>query len=206
MPHSLVMDPVHVRTDLAKFSLPGNKSYPSYETYRALYARYYLGKPVDDLLQFLEPIKGQRVLDLCGGDGQIAVAAVARGANGAVLVDHSAEMISPAAKQCSGVAVHPVPVENFLVQAFVKDDFYDRIICRQGVNYWLDERTARTVSWVLKPRGVFVFNTFNELPPFSWLSPERLVSMLEPHFLIQERRRGATSVYRCEKRWRAGKS
>jgi hypothetical protein len=217
------------------------EKYPDHKTYRALYARYYLGRPVEELLEFLKPLHDHRVLDICGGDGQLALGAIARGAREAVLVDQSSGMIPDELRKCGKILVHEVQIENFLMHAYLTGEFYERAVCRQGVNYWLNEDTARNLSLVLKPGAIFVFNTFHQKPAekprvleydldghmfvetswsigdvvhhiqvrggmephytsFHWLSPDRLQRILTPYFVVVEDRRGATSIYRCQRR------
>jgi SAM-dependent methyltransferase len=218
-----------------------NEQYPDFETYRALYARYYHGRDVGEILQMLDPLQNARVLDLCGGDGRLSLAAIAAGAREVVLVDTSDAMIPPETKDHPQVSIFTYPVDHYLVHAAMHDEVFDGVMCRQGVNYWLDDALTRNVSLVLKPGGVFAFNTFNQRPPenprvlqyeldghsfaevssligdkvhhlqvrdgmkphyttFLWLSPERLRELLEPYFVVNEERRGKTSLYRCEKK------
>jgi SAM-dependent methyltransferase len=40
----------------------------------------------------------------------------------------------------------------------------DVVLCRQGVNYWLNKFTAAALARAMNPGGVFIFNTFNTRP------------------------------------------
>ena len=140
------------------------EKYPDHETYRALYKRYYDGRDVAELLRLLKPIDGMRVLDLCGGDGRLSLAALVEGASNVELVDASAAMIPPPILADRHIHVRVQKVHDALLGLRMRLDSFDRIVCRQAVNYWLNTITAGLVSRVLKPSGVFVFNTFNQRP------------------------------------------
>jgi SAM-dependent methyltransferase len=216
-------------------------TYPDHETYRALYARYYNGRDIAELLQLLEPLSGARVLDLCGGDGRLALGALERRASYALLVDAEATMISKEASDHPRVHVHVGTVHDALFGQRLRCHSYDRIVCRQAVNYWLTEATAGLVSRLLARGGIFAFNTFNEevgtepktrayqygawafaevawriddtvhhlqvreqMEPhytkFRWIPPKEFRELLEPHFDIEEKKEGKTSLYRCVKK------
>ncbi len=138
--------------------------YPDYKTYQALYARYYKGRDVAELLQLLDPLKGARVLDLCGGDGSLALSALERGAGDCELIDTAPEMVPNAIRKDSRFRVHVGTVHDVLFYMYSRGDTFERVACRQAVNYWLNESTAGFVANVLSPGGVFAFNTFNQKP------------------------------------------
>ena len=139
-------------------------AYPDHDTYRALYARFYLGR--FESLSLLDPLQGTRVLDLCGGDGRLALGALESGATKATLVDVSEAMI-PAGLAEAGVTVKRSPVGAFLKFHWMydKEKSFDRAVCRQAVNYWLTEDTAGMVAGVLTQGGIFAFNTLSRKPP-----------------------------------------
>lgn len=138
--------------------------YPDHKTYRALYARYYSGRDVAELLRLLEPLDGMRVLDLCGGDGRLALAALEKGAGEADLVDASESMVAMDKLKLAHVRAHVREVHDALLAMRMWQTSFDRIACRQAVNYWLNETTAGLTARVLRPGGIFAFNTFNRKP------------------------------------------
>jgi len=138
--------------------------YPDHERYRALYLKYYEGRDIGELLSLLEPIADMRVLDLCGGDGRLVLEAITQGAKKGVLVDAQADMISPAALAHSKVEVRALPVRDALLEMKAHGERYDRVVCRQAVNYWFNEETGSLLADVLAPGGRFAFNTFNQRP------------------------------------------
>lgn len=139
--------------------------YPDHQTYRELYARYYSGRDVAELLQRLEPLWGMRVLDICGGDGRLALAALEKCARDCELVDAAAPMVPNEVRKHPLITVHIDIVHVALFYMYSRGVSFDRVVCRQAVNYWLDEATAGFVANVLRPGGIFVFNTFNQKPP-----------------------------------------
>jgi SAM-dependent methyltransferase len=139
------------------------QAYPDHERYRELYQRYYDGRDVGELLDLLEPLEGARVLELCGGDGRLSLAALDRGAAHVRLVDAEAAMVPEEARNHPNLRVWITSADGALLTS--EAGTYDRIVCRQAVNYWLDRKIAQRLYHVLKPGGVFAFNTFNQKPP-----------------------------------------
>lgn len=139
--------------------------YPDHETYKKLYERFYEGRSVEDFFDLAGSMKDKKVLDLCGGDGRLSLEAVGRGAREAWLVEKERPMISNAAWASSRVVVCPQRLETAL-EYFLKAELrFDCALCRQAVNYWLNEETAKPLADVLVRGGIFVFNTFNRKPP-----------------------------------------
>lgn len=134
--------------------------YPSAETYRKLYQRFYEGRSVQDLIELAHPIEDKTVLDLCGGDGRLALKAVQCGAKAVILVDREKNMTV----ESPDIKIFISSVQEFLNDCKTWKCKFDRILCQQAVNYWLDHNTAKLVSEVLKQEGIFVFNTFYNKP------------------------------------------
>lgn len=142
--------------------------YPNADMYAALYERFLQSGP--QRLLDLSPIeRGDMVLDLCCGSGRLGLAALDRGAEKAVLVDQCHKMIGEEAwlRSDSGSASVVVkPVDQFLrdwhLSMVVR---FDKVFCQQAVNYWIDHETADRLALVMRPGGVFVFNTFGREPP-----------------------------------------
>ncbi|OGG40959.1 hypothetical protein A2118_01735 [Candidatus Kaiserbacteria bacterium GWA2_50_9] len=141
------------------------KEYPDSDAYRALYLRFHGGRDVVELTHLLEPLDSARVLDLCGGDGRLTLRALELGAHEVTIVDSTERMVPQALRHNSQVHVQVRPVEIALADMGTRNESFDRIACRQGVNYWLNKKTATLAAAVLKPGGIFAFNTFNQKPP-----------------------------------------
>jgi len=116
-------------------------------------------------------LTGKRVLDLCGGAGEIALECVDRGASFVSLVDKSADMTDLAEMRKSGVEVFLFDVGHYL---FVSNMPKDVVFCRQAVNYWFGKKTVGDLYKSMNSGGVFIFNTFNQQP-----SPEPKVKKYE---------------------------
>ena len=138
--------------------------YPDNETYKNLYARFYNGRTAQELLKLAYPIRGTTVLDLCGGEGRLGLKAVQGGARFVWLVDKEKSMVNVPILPRMDVIISSV--EEFLGQwqCGDQDMHYDRVLCQQAVNYWLDASYAAIVAKLLNPGGIFVFNTFYKKP------------------------------------------
>lgn len=140
--------------------------YPDKETYRKLYARYLSenGRNVNEMLGLAgSDFAGMRVLDLCGGAGEMARGACCRNAQYVLLVDGSKEMIG---ERDSDIHYSVEEVGFFLKDPWYKESGkrFDVVLCRQAVNYWMDKDMAKELSSIMNDGGVFVFNTFNSRP------------------------------------------
>ena len=140
-------------------------NYPDHETYRKLYAKYYNGRDIEELLQLVGHINGSQALDLCCGDGRIALLMLQRGALNVTAVDEAVAMV-PAGlgKKNEHLQVLYKSVASALRELREDGKYFDRVICRQAVNYWLTGITAESLATVMFSGGIFVFNTFNECP------------------------------------------
>jgi len=156
--------------------------YPDYKTYKKLYLRYYDGRDVAELLRLLEPLRGTRLLDLCAGEGQLTLKALEEGAREVVVVDAEPAMISPVLRQHQQVRVATMSVHDALNAMHARGESFERIACRQAVNYWLNEETARLSANILTPGGIFAFNTFNQKPSEK---PRVLQYELEDHVFVE---------------------
>jgi len=156
--------------------------YPDHQTYRELYLRYFSGRDVGELLDLLMPLAGARFLDLCCGEGQMTLVAIARGVQSAVCVDAEPAMIAPVLQNGGQIRVVTDSVQNALRDFNSSGLQFDRIACRQAINYWLNQETAGLVAAVLPRGGVFAFNTFNQKPPEK---PRVLEYELEEHLFVE---------------------
>jgi len=136
--------------------------YPDYETYRILYARYFKEDRLKKLLARL-PFRGGITVDLCCGEGRVALEAKRRGATTVIAIDECKEMIAPAVFDN-----HPnIIVGITSIAAALKTWMFKKArlaICQQAVNYWLTRELAEQLHGILEPNGVFAFNTFNTCP------------------------------------------
>ncbi|KKT29009.1 hypothetical protein A3G55_00265 [Candidatus Giovannonibacteria bacterium RIFCSPLOWO2_12_FULL_44_25] len=94
--------------------------------------------------------------------------AAMRGAKRIWLIEKEVNMLSPELLETAFAAPYRIVIYTedlerilaILVRAQV-----DVAFCQQGVNYWLDEITAKLVANVLAKNGLFIFNTFNKNLP-----------------------------------------
>ena len=141
--------------------------YPDRETYRKLYARYLSenGRPVSELLNLAnENMMGCRVLDLCGGAGELSLAARIRHADAVVMVDECPHMADNAALARAGIQVHQSEVQHWLFTPKPERWWFHLVFCRQAVNYWLNATSAKHLASNMHPGAKFIFNTFNRRP------------------------------------------
>lgn len=139
--------------------------YPDHKTYKDLYLRYHSGRDVKELIELLEPLQGKSVLDLCAGEGQVTFRALDHGAFEATAVDAEEAMLSKTLWRHQKILVLTNTVHDVLNDMRKFGKTVDRIACRQAINYWLDEESARLLADVLTPGGILAFNTFNQKPP-----------------------------------------
>ncbi len=161
--------------------------------YTKLYARY-LHRPVDELVKLAGKLEGKVVFDLCCGGGELAKACLRRKAVHVVAVDASSTIMAhlrgwrdqkPAPRYSRRLRTVIMPMIHFLKwmgghppernffdwDGHIRNlDGYDMlpetdvVVCRQGVNYWLNKLTVKMLAKAMKPGSVFVFNTFNTRP------------------------------------------
>ncbi len=168
------------------------------KTYETLYLRYIQSKDFEELLSYLGPLQGMTFLDLCCGNGILTKYAFAKGINKAVMVDivnghltkHAfAEVMDTAVVTHIGAFDHNAKncflnmnVRNALQYFLGIGRSFDRVGCRQAVNYWLDDETAKLLASVMNPKSIFVFNTFNQKPSEK---PRMMQYELEGHNFVE---------------------
>lgn len=135
--------------------------YPDHETYRRLYGRY-LKKGPERFFAKAGDLAGKHVLDLCSGGGQLAQYAIDNGAMAVVMVDLATQMLSPNFRAESAAIRIETSVEAY-IHGFTGSPF-DLVVCRQGVNYWFLNVNPELLAKMIKPGGMFVFNTFGNKP------------------------------------------
>jgi cyclopropane fatty-acyl-phospholipid synthase-like methyltransferase len=139
--------------------------YPPFEQYRVIYAKYYEGRSVEELCSHLGDVKDMRCLDLCAGEGLATKYFVEHGASFVWSVDESTAMSAGMKERQSFLTVHHTSVESFLHEAHQEGLCFDRVVSRQGANYWLTRSTAVLLAACMSVRGVMVFNVPNQKPP-----------------------------------------
>ena len=144
-----------------------NETYPDYQTYSKLYARF-LKKDCGEIFKDIS-VKDKVVLDLCCGSGRLSIEAVKRGAKLVYSMDEVNQMINPEMFKYQNILYSNNMVYQYLKYGFWSQgkeitNAYDIITCQQAINYWFDLEHIKLVYNALKEGGVFIFNTFNTKP------------------------------------------
>lgn len=137
--------------------------YPQHDHYELLYARYLNPGRTEQLVQALGPLRGKRVLDLCGGGGRAALEALRRGAQTVTVVDESSPMSAHLEFE-PGVELVLRNVATYLC-SFAQSNYFDGVVCQQAVTYWFDAELVSLLRACMQPGARFVFNTFWDQPP-----------------------------------------
>ena len=143
--------------------------YPSNKTYEKLYAAYMKKRPPSELIDLAGDVNGKVVWDLCCGGGAVTVNCLERGAKKVVAVDSSMDMSKDLREQGLSYAMDgKLRVYTDDLRAWIPThgdmDEPDVVICRQAVNYWMNEKSAADLAMYMPPDSVFVFNTFHGKP------------------------------------------
>jgi len=124
------------------------------DKYAQLYARWV--EDGEALLRWAHMTPGERVLDLCGGTGAVAEAAVRGWAGEVHLLDLNPRCKDPNVVQHQGAAEE--------ADRILEGQSFSLVVCRQAIGYLRPLDTFRAVEQILAPRGRFVFNTFQQPP------------------------------------------
>ncbi|MEM7306632.1 MAG: class I SAM-dependent methyltransferase [Planctomycetota bacterium] len=129
----------------------------------------YTARPF--LLDWCEPVRGQRILDLGCGEGYVARQLAERGAGEVVGVDLSPKMIEGALAQRPGEPGAPTSfsVGDSSDLSRFEDASFDVVLCVFLFNYLDVRSTRRTMAEaarVLRPRGRFLFSIPHPMLPF----------------------------------------
>lgn len=143
--------------------------YPKAEIYEKLYQKYIDHRPPTELVDLVGDVSGKIVWDLCCGSGRMSVVCAERGAKSITCVDSEFFMTTPVfwgleefrKKKGLDYRILTSPVSDFLKK---ESENPDVVLCRQGVNYWMNEGTVHDLAKRMGKGSVFVFNTFNTLP------------------------------------------
>ncbi len=138
--------------------------YPKGETYEALYLRYLDKAKMEEFIQMGGPLHGANIVDLCGGTGRLSAFICEHNPTArCLLVDASADMSLEVPQR------YPVSLEVMDAQSFLQytADKFSHVFCQQAINYWFTPELMKDVYRILKPQGVFIFNTFSKCPPLT---------------------------------------
>lgn len=138
--------------------------YPTPEDYRQIYAQYYNGRSVSELCKHLGTVKKMHCLDLCSGDGVATEYFIQQKAEVVWSVDEAVHMTDATQERSTSARVVCDTVENALRIAQSEKQTFNRVVCRQGINYWFDQTTIALLADRMESSGIFVFNTFNQKP------------------------------------------
>lgn len=141
--------------------------YPDCETYKALYKRFYDGRQPAELLDLAGNLKDKIVLDICAGDGRLSLEAIKRGASRVFFIEKEEKMFSKELRNAVDKNTYEISPHIGSAKKILRElrmGHFDIAFCRQGVNYWLNESTAKSVADVVMNQGLFIFNTFNAQP------------------------------------------
>lgn len=132
--------------------------YPKYSVYEEIYKRFFK-RSVNELIEMADVKVGDSVLDICGGNGRLAKKLLDY-TNKVSYVDQEKDMIPEELEQL-GIEVYNMSIQDFIEHLSVQ---YDKVFCQQAINYWLLHIDIEKFSRLIKKDGVFVFNTFSNMP------------------------------------------
>jgi SAM-dependent methyltransferase len=135
------------------------------KTYEKLYAKYLHNDRTKEMVDLAGDLKGKRVLDLCCGGCRLTREVLKRDPEYVLASDKSYNMlknINPIPKNCF-LSIEKANIElKVIADHGIK--LMDAIFCQQAINYWFKSEHAELVKGALTPKGVFIFNTFNNCP------------------------------------------
>lgn len=132
--------------------------YPKYTIYEKLYKNYFK-KGVDYLIDLGNVEKGDKVLDICGGNGRLSKTLLTKTTDVSYL-DQELDMI-PDDLEKNGIAVYNTSVQDFIESCQYK---YNKVFCQQAINYWFLKVDIKKFASIIEKNGLFIFNTFNKKP------------------------------------------
>ncbi len=125
-----------------------------------------------------EDLTGKVFLDICCGGGRLTDIALDRKTRKNIMIDSEAKMISKSLKDNAWTQIIIMTVEDALMEMRNTNNMIDVAICQQGINYWLTQAKARSLSLIMPTGGIFIFNTFNKRP--SKIPKVREYALLNP--------------------------
>lgn len=143
--------------------------YPHYNVYEILYKRF-LGKGVKYLIDEANLNYEDKVLDICGGNGRLT-RELKRLCKNVSYLDQEKDMI-PEDLQGFGIKVYNSSIEDYVNNC--KDKF-TKVFCEQAINYWLLKIDIKKFSNIIETGGLFIFNTFANVPSDKPMVKEYLI-------------------------------
>jgi SAM-dependent methyltransferase len=142
------------------------------KTYEKLYAKYLRGNRTKEMVDLAGDLKGKKVLDLCCGNCRLSKEVLKRKPEFVSAVDSSYQMLDPIFPYRK---VGDPPLNKIIMRvdealSSLKPGSFNAIFCQQAINYWFRSDDAKIIKKILAPKGVFIFNTFNETPSISPLT------------------------------------
>ena len=132
--------------------------YPKYSVYEEIYKRLFK-RSVNELIELADVKSGDSVLDICGGNGRL-VKRLLECTDKVSYVDQEKDMIPEELEQL-GIEVYNMSIQDFIEEVSMQ---YDKVFCQQAINYWLLHIDIEKFSRIIKKNGVFIFNTFSNIP------------------------------------------
>ncbi len=139
-------------------------SYPNIKTYEKLYRRFLQGDRSKEMLDLAGDISSKVFLDICCGGGRLTKEAIKRNTKKNIMIDVEAKMISEGFIESGLTQLLIMSIEDAIVEIKRTNKIIDIAMCQQGINYWLTESKARSLSHLMPKGGIFIFNTFNKKP------------------------------------------
>ena len=144
----------------------------AYDAHFAAITRQAIGPVLDTLSE----IAGHRVLDVCCGTGDLAAAALARGAS-VIGIDFAATMVEIARRKVRGASFACGDAEALPFS----DGAFDAAVCAFGIWHLAEpDRAMFEAARVLRPGGTYTFTTW--LPPQQgWDMFDLLIAAVQAH-------------------------
>jgi SAM-dependent methyltransferase len=133
------------------------------------------------LLSLAGPLRGARVLELAGGNGELAVRLAAEvGSSGSLLAsDEAAGMVRLLTTRLAGLANAEVRRID-ACDIPLPDDTYDTVVCRMGLMLVSDPaRAAAEIRRVLRPGGRLVAAVWADPAANPWMASVGMAAMMQ---------------------------
>ncbi len=158
--------------------------YPHYSVYEKLYKRFF-DKGVRYLIDEASVTNGDKVLDICGGNGRLT-RELKKVCDKVSYLDQEKDMI-PSDLTPLGIEVYNTSIEKFVTEAKEK---FTKVFCEQAINYWLLNIDIEKFSNIIEKGGKFVFNTFSSKPTSKPMIKEYEIDgihYLEISYLVEDK-------------------
>jgi len=140
----------------------------TWKEYVTIYKLYRDRRPESELVD-LANVSGKNIINLCCGSDDIMELCMNRGAKSFEGIDACFAMLYGLVEKKSKFPKGTVELYNQdVMQALEyregKEKQYDVVFCRQAINYWFSELIIAKLASLMSDGGVFIFNTFANLP------------------------------------------